>query len=399
MNIKPSLLVLIVTLISGALVGLIACISATGSDSQAPTYVPPTASTIHVPPLPPLPAELPPEATFPSLVDLARESPPAAQVGLGKYLFFDQALSGDQKLSCATCHQPQLAWTDGLALSVGYPGSLYFRNTPTLLNVGDRAHLYWDGRMEGGDLPTLVRDHIAEAHFMNADGRLVVERLNQKPQYVELFQASYGGGPSYGRMLNAVAAYVGSLHSPPGGYDRYLAGDTEALSLQAQAGLALFEGKAGCVRCHSGPLLSDSQYHNLGLPLNPEIFAEPLRHITFRRFFRTLGVSNYSNLAVDLGLGALSQSESDSGYFITPSLREVARTAPYMHNGIFVTLDEVIAFYNAGGGEGSELFQLNLTMNEQAALVAFLESLSGELVSVEVPGAPAYQITILRGDQ
>ena len=397
MSLRHALLLLVTPLAVGALV-LAACASSTPA-GPAPAFTLPEAPAIRITPLPPLPAELPPEAAFPSVADPAREKPPAAQVALGKYLFFDDALSGDQKLNCATCHQPDRAWIDGLPLSVGYPGSLYFRNTPTLLNVGDKPLLYWDGRLDGNDLPTVIRDHIAEAHFMNADGLLVVERLNQKPQYAELFRAAYGGGPSYGRMLNAVAAYVGSLYSPPSAYDRYRAGEAEALSAQAQAGLALFEGKARCATCHSGTLFSDGQYHNLGLPQNPDIFDEPLRHITFRRFFRTLGVPDYSKLEVDVGRYALTQDNSDSGYFLTPALREVGRTAPYMHNGIFVTLEEVVAFYNAGGGESSELSPLNLTPAEQAALVAFLENLSGELVSVEPPEAPAYQLTILGGDQ
>lgn len=397
MNLRYTLLLLAVTLTIGAL-SLAACATARPA-APAPPFRPPEALAVSITPLPSVPANRPPEAAFPSLTNPGGKSPPAVQVALGKYLFFNDALSGDQKLNCATCHQPDRAWTDGLPLSVGYPSSLYFRNTPTLLNVGDKSLLYWDGRLDGKDLPTLIRDHIAEAHFMNADGLLVVERLNQKPQYVELFEAAYGGRPSYGRMLNAIAAYVGSLYSPPSAYDRYLAGETGALSTQAQAGLVLFEGKAGCVACHSGPLLSDGQYHNLGLPQNQEIFAEPLRHITFRRFFRTLGVPDYASLEADLGLAALTQDESDNGYFLTPSLREVARTAPYMHNGIFATLEKVVAFYNAGGEEGSELSPLNLTVAEQAALVAFLESLNGELVPVETPQVPAYQLTILAGER
>ncbi len=383
--------------LSAGLLALTACASAEPAPTAVP-FIPPEAPAISLTPLPALSVKLPPEAAFTSWANPDRPAPTAVQVALGKYLFFDNALSGDQKLNCASCHQPDQAWTDGLALSIGYPGSLYFRNTPTLLNVSDKGLLYWDGRLDGNDLPTVIRDHIAEAHFMNADGLLVVERLNQKPQYVELFRAAYGGRPSYGRILNAVAAYVGSLYSPPSAYDRYLAGDTGALSGKAQIGLALFEGKAGCAACHSRPLLSDGQYHNLGVPENPDIFTEPLRHITFRRFFRTLGVSNYANLEADLGLAALTQDVSERGYFVTPSLREVARTAPYMHNGIFATLEEVVTFYNAGGGEGSELSPLNLTQVEQAALVAFLESLSGDLPLVEVPDVPAYQLTILGGD-
>jgi cytochrome c peroxidase len=304
-----------------------------------------------------------------------------------------------------------------LPLSKGYPATLYFRNTPTLLDAAAQPTLYWDGRFASDDLESLVRDHITEAHFMNADGQLVVERLKQKPQYEELFQATLGGEPSFGRMLKAVATYVGSLTSPPGPYDRYLAGESNALSPEAQRGLALFEGQAGCARCHNGPLLSDGEFHNLGVPENPAIFQEPLRHITFRRFFRTLGVPNYRNLHQDVGLYALTGADEDWGRFRTPSLRTVAFTAPYMHNGVFATLEEVMGFYNQGGGDdpngstglttgGSTglttgkdpmLVPLNLTDEEVAALVAFLKSLSGELMLVEEPEFPGFQLMNLGG--
>jgi cytochrome c peroxidase len=293
---------------------------------------------------------------------------------------------------------PDKAWADGRQLSLGYPGNLHFRNTPTLLNAAFQPLYYWDGRL-GDDLPTVVRDHISEAHMMNADGRLVVERLKEMPQMVALFQQEFGGEVSYGKVLNAVAAYVSTLVSPPSPYDNYLAGDSGALSTEAQSGLKIFEGKAGCAACHGGVRLSDGEDHNLGVPTNPEIFQDPLRHIVFRRFFRMLGVPNYSNLREDPGLYALTEKDEDWGKFRTPSLREVGRTAPYMHNGMLGTLEEVVAFYNQGGGEDpnkdSLLAPLNLSASEQGALVAFLESLSSEPVAVEVPEEVQQQITVL----
>ena len=352
-----------------------------------PTFAPPQSEAAEIEPLPPLPVERPNESESSSASD--------AELALGKYLFFDRALSGDQKLSCATCHIPEQAWTDALPLSVGYPSTLYFRNTPTLLNTGQKAVYFWDGRI--ADLPTVVRDHVAEAHFMHADGRLVVERMRQKPQYVELFEQVFGGAPTYGRMLNAIAAYVGSLQSSNSGYDRFLAGDRSALSTQAQEGLAIFE--ANCLECHSGSLLSDGEYHRLGVPENAAIFADPLRDITFRRFFRTLGVSDYATLTSDVGLFALTQEDSDRARFLTPSLREIAQTAPYMHNGVLETLDEVVAFYSEGGGNSAELRPLNLSPSERQALVAFLEALSSDLPDVVIPESPAYQLTVLGGDR
>lgn len=306
-----------------------------------------------------------------------------AEVLLGKYLFFDPRLSGDAGISCASCHQPEKAWTDGLALSDGYPSTLYFRNTPTILNtVYYQGYLYWDGRMDGADMPTLVRDHLTEAHFMNTDGRLMTERVKQVPEYVHLFQDAYQSKPSFGKISNALTAYVHSLNSAPSAYD------TGKLSADAHAGLELFEGKAGCSTCHSGATFSDGSFYTLGVPENPDIWANPLRHITFRRFFRQFGVPNYAALDTDPGLFALTEWEQDWGSFRTAPLRELAHTAPYMHNGVFATLEEVMQFYN-------ESMQLELTSEEIGQIVAFLESLSTGLPEVEVPVLPEYQLRTL----
>lgn len=316
-----------------------------------------------------------------------------AEVLLGQYLFFDSRLSGDASLSCASCHQPDKAWTDGKPLSDGYPGTLYFRNTPTLYNLAYAPYAYWDGRLEGAnDLGTVVRDHITEAHFFQADGRLVVERLKQVPEYVQLFDEAYAQGPSFGRVLSAVSAYALSLNSGPSAYDRYLAGDASALSPAEQAGLDLFNGRAGCVGCHAGPTLSDYRFYALGVPESSDIFADPLRHITFRRFFRTLGLANYRNTFEDLGLMALTQDAADRGAFRTAPLREVALTAPYMHNGMFASLEEVVRFYNAGTAATPAL---RLSEAEIAQLVAFLQSLSGEGPRVAAPSPPGYQVRTL----
>lgn len=318
------------------------------------------------------------------------------QVAIGKLLFFDSRLSGDGSMSCATCHNPKTFFTDGEALSKGYPGSLYFRNTPTVVNSHQARYLYWDGRLPASDLETLVRDHISEAHFLNADGRLVVERLRQVPEYEEGFKQSFGGEPSYGRILKAVSVYLKSLNSENIPFDRYLGGDENAISGKAKAGLALFKGKAGCIQCHSGPMLADGKFHRLGVPENPRIFQEPERHITFRRFLRTLGVPKSADLREDIGLYAITKQDEDRKKFRTPSLREVARTAPYMHNGIFPTLEEVIDFYNQGGGKDPEkdllLKPIGLTASEEEELVAFLQSLSGEEFTTKTPEVPAYKL-------
>ncbi len=341
--------------------------------------------------------DVPPLGPLPSLAQ--RHQP--HQVELGKLLFFDQRLGGDATIGCVSCHIPDQGWADGLPLSKGYPGSLYFRNTPTVLNAVHGEYLYWDGRLPASDLPTVVRDHISEAHFLQADGRLLIERLRHIPGYVERFERAFGGEPSYGRMiLNAVSAFLSTLRSRDVPFDRFLRGETDALSSAARGGMTLFQGKAGCTQCHNGPMLSDGSFHGIGVDDNDEIFLTPERHITFRRFFKTLGVSEYAQLRTDPGRYAISKRDEDRGKFRTPTLRELTRTAPYMHNGSLASLEEVVEFYNAGGGpavgKDPALQPLGLTDADKQQLVAFLQSLSGAAVSVEPPDLPRYELRPLR---
>ena len=333
----------------------------------------------------------PPLAPLPDAVVVDEQ-----QAALGRQLFFDPRLSGDATISCATCHDPEHGWADGLAMSDGYPGSRYFRNTPTVMNASLGTLLYWDGRLPAADLPTVVRDHIAEAHFFQADGRLVIERLRQVPEYEQSFQDAFGGEPTYGRILNAVAAFLKTLRSEQVPFDAYLRGDKAAMSAAAQRGYALFQGRAGCIQCHNGPMLSDGGFHSLGLRPNAALFRDPQRHITFRRFFRTLGVPGYENLRQDPGLLCVSKAKADLGKMRTPTLRELTSTAPYMHDGQLATLADVVAFYNAGGGplpsKDGRLQPLQLTAEEQADLVAFLEALSGVSPEITRPEIPNYQL-------
>jgi cytochrome c peroxidase len=327
------------------------------------------------------------------LPPLAAQKP--EQTELGKFLFFDPRLSGDGGVSCDTCHDPAKGWGDGKPLSTGYPGSEYFRNAQTLLNAAYHKRNYWDGRMAGSDLPTLVRDHLTEAHFMQVDGRLMAERLKQVPEYVVMFDRAFGGEPNFGRTLNAVAAFIRTITSKNAPIDRYLGGAQTALSAESRRGLDLFQRKAGCVQCHGGPLFSDGKFHAIGVAENPAIFADPFRHISFRRFFRTLGAPGVESYRDDPGLFGVTKDPRDRGKFRTPSLRELVHTAPYMHNGRLATLEDVVAFYNAGGGahpNKSPLVKaLGLSAEEQNALVAFLKSLSGDPLVIERPDLPDYK--------
>jgi len=316
----------------------------------------------------------------------------AAQAELGRFLFFDERMSGDAALSCATCHDPKKGWSDGLPLSKAYPASEYFRNSPTVLNSAFKKRFMWDGRLDGSDMGTLVRDMLTEAHTMNMDSRLMQERVKQIPEYVELWQKFRKDDPNGMRIYGVIGEFVKSIVSVNAPIDKFLKGDQGALSSTQRDGYALFKGKANCVSCHNGPLGSDGNLHRTGVPENPAVTAEPLRHITMLRHYSTSGMPNYMNTHTDVGSYAITKNAKDKGKFATPSLRDLKYTAPYMHNGMFKTLDEVVEFYSKGGGAGAELKPLNLSDAEKRALVAFLESLSGDPVVVEKPKLPAYKV-------
>ncbi|MSR31465.1 MAG: hypothetical protein EXR99_08170 [Gemmataceae bacterium] len=335
----------------------------------------------------------PAETMAPPLSPLLKP-PTDLQIALGKALFFDNRLSACNALSCSSCHQPEKAFSDGMAVSIGYPGTALFRNTPTLLNISQLKTAYWDGRLASADLATVVRDHLTEPFFMAADGRLLIERMKQAPEYAELFQAAFGTEPDFGTILKSLAAYSGSLHSGSSPFDQFVKGNGKALSVEAQAGKKLFDGKADCARCHPAGLFSDHQFHDLGLTTRPELLEDPERHTTFRRFFRGLGTPNYRNLSSDPGRFVVNFQETKRGSFRTPSLLEAARTAPYMHDGRFNTLDEVIDFYDQGGGPGQRagLKRLNLTVVEKKQLLGFLKSLASEAIQVTTPELPDYSV-------
>jgi len=326
------------------------------------------------------------------------------QSDLGRLLFFDKRLSGNSATSCSSCHLPDNAWTDGEALSTGYTSVEYFRNTPTLLNASQMALQHWDGRLDGSDMATVVRSHLAEAHFMHMDGRLLTERMLEVPLYAESFERLFGSEVSYGKVLNSLAAFVASLESTDNPYIDFNAGDDTALTAQEQAGLELFDGKAGCSACHSGDLLSDGERHVIGVAPNPDIFSTPARHITFRRFFKQFGVGEFAELRADPGYFAMTHDEADRGSFRTPSLLEAGRTAPYMHNGVMISLDDVVRFYNDGGGDAfnkDELLQpLNLSEDEIGSLVAFLRSLASDEPAFDVPtDFPPYELRDLESGE
>ncbi len=302
-----------------------------------------------------------------------------AKAELGKRLFFDKRLSGDAAISCATCHQPEHGYSHPDALSPGYPGNGHFRNSPTLVNVAHKKIWLHDGRI-GTSLNDVTREMLTETYIMNMDMRIMQERLKQDPVYVKMFKDAGMGEPSNGGVRNAIPEYLKTLTSKNAPFD------TGNMSDAAKRGQGLFTGKAGCVSCHTGPLLSDGKYHNLGVPENFAIFRDPMNHQAFITYNMFMGIPNYMNLKRDLGAFNQNKSvegaEMRKGAFMTPTLRELKYTAPYMHNGTLATLDEVVAFYDRGGGrdpnKSAMLKPLRLTAGERSDLVAFLESLSGD---------------------
>ncbi len=301
----------------------------------------------------------------------------AAKAELGKRLFFDKRLSGDAAVSCSSCHQPDKAFTDGLALSKAYPGSKGFRNTPTLVNTTLAANWFHDGRI-GTNLNDVTRESLTEDYSMNMDMRLMQERVKQDPVYVEMFKAAGYGEPSNGSIRKAIPEYLKTLISKGSPFDNGTMSDA------ATRGQALFEGKAGCIDCHSGPRFTDDQAHNMGVPENPEIWSDPMRHMTYAAFAQFMGVENFLNIRQDVGAQIIKNpaDRSDVAKFNTPTLRELKYTAPYMHNGMFKSLSDIVAFYNTGGEDVPNLDPkvrpLGLTFLEQQDLVAFLEALSGD---------------------
>lgn len=308
----------------------------------------------------------------------AKKAPKASMVEFGKRLFFDARLSGDGALSCASCHDPKTGFTTRKPLSDAYPGTKHWRNAPTLINTIYKADFKnagwsWDGHM-GADLNDVVRNEITETIVLNLDMRLMHERMKQDPVYVKMCKENFNGECSSGKGRKALVAFMQTLVSKDAPFD------TGQSSEAANRGRGLFEGKAGCISCHNGPYFSDGEPHNTGVPENMEVFKDPMRHMTYVAGVGNHGTPNMDNWRRDVGYFMVSRNYADVGKFITPTLRELKYTAPYMHNGTMSTLAEIVEFYNVGGGKddplATELKPLGLSDSEKSDLVAFLESLS-----------------------
>lgn len=327
------------------------------------------------------------EALKPVPVPLSNPQTPE-KTELGKKLFFDRRLSGDGTMSCATCHNPAQAFADGLDISLSYPTTKSWRNAPTLLNSAFQQNLFHDGRAKSLEEQALFP--IMSAFEMNKNLDYLEEQLRVVPEYVEAFHKVFGGEPTRERTALALAAFERTLLSVNSPLDRFLQGDTRALSEEARKGLEVFQGKGGCVSCHFGVSLSDNSFHALYVPENPILMRDAAVTATLRFVAKVSGYGDYRNLVEDPGRYLITRNQKDWKAFRTPTLREVSRTGPYMHNGIFATLEEVIEFFDRGGGKGNRVLQpLGLTPAEKAQLRSFMaEALTGEEQPFQYPAVP-----------
>jgi cytochrome c peroxidase len=324
-------------------------------------------------------ASLKPES-FPGNIPAGNE-----MISLGKKLFMEKALSGNMQRNCASCHQPQRYFTDGIKTSIAFDGVKNVeRNAPTLLYSVFQYSQFWDGRAK--TLPEQIKDVIANPQEMNADHQTVVTRIGENKAYVKTFKNLFtvnGQSPATSvnpvtidHVAEAIAAYVASLNPRSSPFDAYIAGDKTALSKAELRGANLFMGKGQCGTCHFAPLFNGlippyyklTEYENLGTPANDD-FAHLEKDVDKGRF-RFFPISYYE------------------AAFKTPTIRNAAMTAPYMHNGVFNNLTKVVEFYNQGGGAGLKMEQpsqtlsakpLHLTDQEVQEIVVFMQSLTDKM--------------------
>ena len=321
------------------------------------------------------------------------------KVELGKMLFFDPILSGNAGMPCAACHHPHVGWAVPTPVSIGYPGTVHWRNSQTIVNAAYYGKLFWAGASKS--LEEQARSAARGGGGGNGEDDMMEARLAFVPEYRQRFRDVFGDDwPNIRHAYMAIAAFERTLVQTDTPFDRYMRGDDDALSAQQKRGLEIFAGKANCTACHNGPLLSDEQYHNVGVPPYEGWETDPLAQITFRFELYAKGSSEsvYRNTKDDPGLYFRTKDKHHLGKFRTPSLRYTRYTHPYMHNGMLKTLRDVVEFYNEGGGENefaatkSPLIRpLGLNDAEVGDVVAFLDSLSGDQILVEGLEVPTMQ--------
>ena len=285
-----------------------------------------------------------------------------AKFSLGRMLFFDPILSGSRSRSCASCHNPGLSWADGQPRAIGELQQPLALRSPTLLNVAWTPKLGWDGHFR--DLESVAMGPITSPTNMNLPEGDLVERLAAIPGYVAAFHDAFGGEITAGKVQMALATFERSIISDEAPFDRWIKGDETAIDAAAKRGFALFNGKANCAACHSGWAFTDASFHDIGSASGDDVGRARLFH---------------NSVALQYA-------------FKTPTLRDVARRAPYMHNGAVATLQDVVELYDRGGidrpSRDPEIRPLGLSADEKADLIAFLRTLDGKSEPVAVPELP-----------
>ena len=272
-----------------------------------------------------------------------------AKVALGKQFFWDKRWSKSQTVACVSCHRPEHGWTDLERFSTNFEGKPTPRRAPTIIN-----RLFSDRQLWTGVRGTLEEQ---AKHDSNRTDESVVAHLGAVPVYQAQHRHVFGRDLDADGVASAIAAYVRTIVSGNSPYDRFRAGEVTALTVSARRGLALFEGKAACIRCHAGFNFTDEGYRNIGVGMDRD--------------------------RPDLGRFLVTGNEADKGAFKTPTLRDEAGRGPYMHDGSQRTLADVIAFYNRGGVPNpwlsSDIRSLGLSAGEETDLLEFLRALTGEI--------------------
>lgn len=345
----------------------------------------------------------PPLAPLPKMPVPADNKITPEKVELGKMLFFDPRLGGDASISCASCHDQAQGWAWAEDFSRGYPGTVHWRNSQTIINSQFMQKQFWAGSAASGEKQ--AKSAATGAVAGNGESDLMEARLALIPEYKKRFNDVFGDQwPLIGNAWKAIATFERTLIADNTPLDAYLRGDKSALSAAQLRGKKLFEGKANCLECHNGALATDERFYNIGVPTAARWDDDGMAQITFRyeQYAKGSTEEMYRNIKDDAGFYYRSKNKWDKGKFRTPPLRYIAYTTPYMHNGAFYTLEEVVDFYNRGGvdEEGNStsfpenksalIKPLGLSDEEKEDLLAFLEAFSGDEIRIEKPELPDY---------
>ena len=320
-------------------------------------------------------------------VEANPDNPPTeARLALGRALFFDNRISGSGTMNCATCHLPHQGWTVQTPLSPANPGQVERRNSPTLINVGYNKALIWDGR--AFPLEKQAIGSTKNPLHKGQDIDKLMAMLKEDATMVQMFKEAYGNEPNpedYGKALAVFQRHF--IVTGPSPFDRYAQGDVSAMDEVAVRGMLLFKGKGDCIACHNGPNFTDYGFYNIGLEHNP-ILDDEVHQKVLRFDAKRTGNEDWETITTDPGRYLITHADGDWGRFKTPTLRNLADTPPYMHDGRYRTLEEVIDHYDRGGdqvrNQDPRIKPLGLSDQEKQEIKAFLTALRGPLPDIRM---------------